>query len=196
MDYNHIENLVLLCKSGDAKAKEALALEFRPLILNLSKKSFINSYEFCDITNECYHTLFKCVNLYSPHNHRFVAYAANAMKNSVNNLIRISVRRNGAEGPSAFILDGKLENMLYLYLKPIDDIIDYKTYKAKLNAAIKKLEFSDKELISYVYFKGFSLKKYSELKGISYSSAVRKKAAVLNKLKMAINSKYRESYLN
>ena len=196
MDYNHIENLVLLCKSGDAKAKEALALEFRPLILNLSKKSFINSYEFCDITNECYHILFKCVNLYNPHRHRFVAYAANAMKNSVNNLIRISVRRNGAEGPSALILDGKLENMLYLDLKPIDDIIDNKAYKAKLNAAIKNLEFSDKELISYVYFKGFSLKKYSELKGISYSAAVRKKAAVLNKLKMAINTEYKGTYLN
>jgi RNA polymerase sigma factor (sigma-70 family) len=196
MDYNHIENLVLLCKSGDAKAKEALALEFRPLILNLSKKSFINSYEFSDIANECYHTLFKCVNLYNPHRHRFVAYAANAMKNSVNNLIRISVRRNGAEGPSALILDGKLENMLYLDLGHIDDIIVNQANKVKLNNALKNLEYSDRELISYVYFKGFSLKKYSELKGITYSTAVRKKAAVLNKLKMSLNNKYKDTYLN
>jgi hypothetical protein len=51
-------------------------------------------------------------------------------------------------------------------------------------------------LISYVYFKGFSLKKYSELKGITYSAAVRKKAAVLNKLKMALDSAHKDTYLN
>lgn len=106
------------------------------------------------------------------------------------------MRRNGEEGPVALILDGKLMNMLYLDLKPIDDIIDNKAYKAKLNAAIKSLEYSERELISYVYFKGFSLKKYSQLKGITYSTAVRKKPAVLNKLKIALNTVNKNTYLN
>ena len=113
MDYNDIENLVNLAKANDRNAKEELMVKFTPLILNLSKRSFVNSYEFADIKNECYHTLFKCVSLYNLDKHRFVAYATNAIKNSVNFLIRVSIRRNESDGPTAFILDGKLENTIY-----------------------------------------------------------------------------------
>ena len=65
MNYSHIEKLMLQAKNGDALAKETLVVEFTPLIQNLSRKSFINSYEASDIKNEGYRTLFKCVNLYN-----------------------------------------------------------------------------------------------------------------------------------
>lgn len=45
MNYPHIENLVLKAKDGDTPAKEALAFEFATLIQNLSRKTFVNSYE-------------------------------------------------------------------------------------------------------------------------------------------------------
>lgn len=56
MDYNIIENLVLAAKQGNSKAKEALAVEFTPLILSLSRKSYVYSYDFEDIKNETYKT--------------------------------------------------------------------------------------------------------------------------------------------
>lgn len=62
MDYNIIENLAIAAKQGNTKAKEALAAEFTPLILSLSRKSYINSYDFEDIKNECFKTLFKLEN--------------------------------------------------------------------------------------------------------------------------------------
>jgi len=42
-----------------------LAGEFRPLIFNISKRTFIDGYKIQDIQNQCYETLFKCVSLYN-----------------------------------------------------------------------------------------------------------------------------------
>lgn len=95
MNYPHIENLVLKAKDGDTPAKEALAFEFATLIQNLSRKTFVNSYEAFYIKNECYRTLYKRVNLYNADSHRFVAYATNAIKNTVNHLILVSEGRGG-----------------------------------------------------------------------------------------------------
>ena len=45
MDFNEIESLVELAKANNTKAKEELMVKFTPLILNLSKRCFVNSYE-------------------------------------------------------------------------------------------------------------------------------------------------------
>lgn len=195
MNNNSIENLVVQAKLGDSKAKESLVNEFAPLILNLSKRSFINSYEFEDIKNECYKTLFKCVSMYNQDKHRFVAYATIAIKNSVNNLIRTSVRRGRFEGPGAFILDGKLENTLFTEVNEIDNILLCGFNKTSLQAVIKKLNPSEQELINYIYFKGYSLKKYSETKGIPYTTAVSRKTSVLKKLKKDMTPNKEDKYM-
>jgi len=186
MDYENIEKLVKDARLGNKKAKEKLAEEFTPFILKLSKKTFINSYEFADIQNECYKTLFKCVNVYNPEKHRFVAYAIKAIRNSVNLLIRTSITRSGAEGSVAFILDGKLENTLYFSLEDVDDAILREEQETKLKVALKKLDYSELELITYLYFKEYPLKKYAELKGINYSAAFRKKVSALDKLRRLV----------
>lgn len=195
MNYDTIENLAAQAKLGDTKAKESLVKEFAPLILNLSKKSFINSYEFEDIKNECYKTLFKCVNMYNRDKHRFVAYATNAIKNSVNHLIRISVRRSGAEGTGAFSLNDKLENSLYIEVDEIDSILLSGFNKASLQAVIKKLKPSDQDLINHIIFKGYSLKKYSEFKGIPYATTVIRKANVLKKLRKDMTAGKEDKYM-
>ena len=38
MNYSYIENLVKLSKTGDEYSKEMLIEEFRPFIINISKK--------------------------------------------------------------------------------------------------------------------------------------------------------------
>ncbi|MEG0775026.1 sigma factor [Clostridium sp.] len=50
----------------------------------------MNGYEFDDLRNETFITLFKCVELYNPNKHKFVAYAVSSIKNSINTLIRNS----------------------------------------------------------------------------------------------------------
>jgi RNA polymerase sigma factor (sigma-70 family) len=186
MDYDEIENLVHLAKTGDIKSKETLTEEFTPLIFKLSRKSFINSYESSDIRNECFKTLFKCVGLYNSDKHRFVAYATNAIKNSINHLIRVSVRRNKTEGLDAFILDGKMENILY-YEDEADTLILSELYGSKLKAALESLELQERDLVTCIYFKKYSLKRYSELNGIPYSTLVNRKSRILKKLRKTLN---------
>lgn len=77
MNYDYIENLVIKSKDGDEESKEKLVNEFKPFIINLSKRTFIHGYDFEDIMNECYRILFKCVSYYKPNTQRFVAYATN-----------------------------------------------------------------------------------------------------------------------
>ena len=65
MNYDYIESLVIKSKDGNEEAKEKLVNEFKPFIINLSKRTFIHGYEFEDIMNECYRILFKCVSYYN-----------------------------------------------------------------------------------------------------------------------------------
>lgn len=59
MDFIKIEELVILSKKGDMRAKEEIAEEFKPYILNQAKKYFINGYSFEDIKSECYRRIFR-----------------------------------------------------------------------------------------------------------------------------------------
>ena len=98
MNFEYIEELVTNCKNGDALSKEKLAEEFRPLIFNISKRTFIHGYAIHDIQNEGYKTLFNCVSLYNLEKHRFVAYASNSIKNNINDLIKRIKIRSFTEG--------------------------------------------------------------------------------------------------
>ncbi|NRT77844.1 DNA-directed RNA polymerase specialized sigma subunit [Clostridium beijerinckii] len=89
MDFNYIETLVTRCKNNDEEAKEKLAYEFKPLIYNISKRTFIDGYNVHDIIQECYHSLFKSVSMYNLRKHRFVAYDTNAIKRKKNILMKI-----------------------------------------------------------------------------------------------------------
>jgi RNA polymerase sigma factor (sigma-70 family) len=155
-----------------------------------------NSYEASDIKNECYRTLYKCVNLYKSDSHRFVAYATNAIKNAVNHLIRVSVRRRAAEGPGALMLDEGLIYTLCEEGESVEELIFIKSDRTSLKASMKSLSIEERELITYVYFKDNSLKNYAEHKGISYSAAVKGKSNILRKLKKALDVPCKKGYLN
>ena len=136
MNYDYIENLVLKAKNGDALSKEKLAEEFRPLIINISKKTFLHGYDKNDLQNDCYRTLFKCVCLYKMENHRFVAYATNAIKNNINDLIKRSKTRSLAEGRESLCLSDNLEHSLPSNEDNLEDILCTKCDYEELSFAI------------------------------------------------------------
>lgn len=90
MNYEYIENLVLKSKNGDTLSKEKLTNELLPLILNILKRTYLHGY---NIQNKCYRILFKCISLYKFKNHRFVAYGAKCIRNSINVLIKPTIIR-------------------------------------------------------------------------------------------------------
>ena len=121
MDYDYIENLVILSKTGDEYSKEKLIEEFRPFIINLSKKTLIPGYEFDDIVNECYIALFKCISLYKTEMHRFVAYATNGIKNNIHDLIRKNLKNSALH--AANILDNHVEETYKANIPEITDLL-------------------------------------------------------------------------
>lgn len=175
MDFNYIEVLVTKCKDNDETAKEKLAAEFKPLIYNISKRTFIDGYNMYDIQQECFHSLFKSVSMYNIKNHRFVAYATNSIKNNIKDLIKRIKSRSSTEGNEALSLHYNFENDL-----PSEEIstevslcemCDYED----LRLALDNLTREEKEFIDFVFFKNYTVLDYSHLKNMCYSTAILKR---------------------
>lgn len=186
MNFNEIEALVVAAKAENKLSKEKLAEEFKPFIINLSNKTFISGYDREDIQNECYRILFNCVSAYNLDRHRFVGYAMSGIRNSINDLIERSIKRNASEGREALILSDNLEHILPSHIDALDDMICNKAASKILENAINNLSQDERELILFVYFKNSSLRTYAYWKNMCYSTASKKKKTILNKLKKYI----------
>ncbi|MFT8340848.1 MAG: sigma-70 family RNA polymerase sigma factor [Clostridium beijerinckii] len=190
MDFNYIEVLVTKCKDNDEEAKEKLAEEFRTLIYNISKRTFIDGYNAHDIMQECYQSLFKSVYMYNLEKHRFVAYATNAIKNNMSDLIKRIKTRRSTEGSDALSLHDNFESNL-----PSEEIstevslcemCDYEDLKL----ALKNLNEDELELIDYVFYKNYTVKEYAYFKNMCYSTAILKKNTILKKILNNISHYY------
>ena len=182
MDFDYIEILVAKCKNNDEVAKENLSAEFRPLIYNISKRTFIDGYEIQDIQNECYQSLFKSVSMYNLEKHRFVAYATNAIKNNMSDLIKRIKTRSSTEGNDALSLHDDVEKEF-----PSDEIsteislcemCDFQD----LRLALKNLNEEEMDFINFVFFKNNTVKDYAYLKNMCYSTAIVKKKTIFKKI--------------
>lgn len=190
MDFNYIETLVTKCKNNDEEAKEKLAIEFRPLIYNIAKRTFIDGYNVHDIIQECYQSLFKCVFMYNLEKHRFIAYATNAIKNNMNDLIkRIKIRRS-TEGSDALSLHDDVEKDIPSQEVSTEislcEMCDYEDLKL----ALKNLNEEEMDLIDFVFFKNNTVLDYSHLKNMCYSTAILKKKTILRKMLNNISLHY------
>ncbi|OPJ57631.1 sigma-70 family RNA polymerase sigma factor [Clostridium chromiireducens] len=190
MDFNYIEELVYKCKNGDMLSKDKLAEEFRPLILNVSKKTFIDGYDIQDLHNECYKSLFKCVSMYNLERHRFVAYATNSIKNNMNDLIKRIKTRSSTEGYGALSLLDNFEKDLPSHDISLEDLFCEECDYTDLRLALNYLNDDEKELIDFIFFKNNTVQKYAHFKNMCYSTATRKKKVALNKIFNYISLNY------
>ena len=187
MDFKEIEKLVADAKSQNEISKERLVEEFTPFIINLSNRTFINGYNTKDIQNECFRILFRCVYLYKLERHRFVAYATNGIKNSINDLINKSKHRSSLEGFEALTLSDNLEHILPSDDCGLDEMLCNKTVYEELREALSSLDEEERELIIFIYLKNNSLQTYAYWKNMCYSTANRKKRKILDKMKQLIS---------
>ncbi len=188
MDLKYVEMLAKKSKDGDNLSKENLIEEFRPFIRNLSRKTFIHGYDKNDIENECYKNLFKCLNSYDLEKHRFVAYATNGIKNNLNDLIRKTKNRDNSEGSCALTLSDDLEDALPSNEPNLEDMLCNECDLDLLKYAIKKLTKEEQELIDFIFFKNNTIRLYSNLKNMCYSTAAKRKMDVLKKINKIFSS--------
>lgn len=188
MDYEYIENLVSASKSGSLEAKETLAFEFTPLINSICRRTFIYGYERSDIRNECFTTLFYCVHKYKLEAHRFIAYATNAIKNNINDLIKKTVKQTGLNNFLTLSLYDDALDFLPSNENNLEETLcllnDYNQLSYVIN---NKLNTEEKQLISFIFFNKNTLTNYANHKKISYVAASKRKKKVLNKLKTNID---------
>lgn len=188
MDYEYIENLVSDSKSGNEKAKEALALEFTPLINSICRRTFIYGYERSDIRNECFTTLFYCIYKYRLEAHRFIAYATNAIKNNINDLIKKTVKQNGLNNFLTCSLYDNALDFLPSNENSLEENLCLLNGYDELSFVINnKLNPEEKQLILFLFFNENTLTNYAHCKKISYVAASKRKKKVLNKLKLNID---------
>ena len=152
MNYEYIEKLVEYSKDGHTESKEQLIKEFTPYILNLCKKTFIHGYDFSDLKNECYKSLFYCVSKYNPETHRFVAYATNGIKNNIYDLVRKSQTRKSLDSSETLIITDEFQETLVSDLIGIEDFLCKKSDYIELHKAIKNLNADEQEMINFLFF--------------------------------------------
>ena len=172
MNYTQIESLVQSSKQGNTISKELLAEAFKPFILSISQRTFINGYDFYDVQSECYKILFNCVSLYKPETNKFVAYATSGIKKSLNDLIKKSKNRSHAEGHEALILCGYLEHLLPSEIPTTEEVLCEKADYEIVISALNKLPSKEKELITYVFLENNTVRAYASLHNINYSTAI------------------------
>jgi RNA polymerase sigma factor (sigma-70 family) len=187
MNFEYIEYLVTKCKNNDMLSKEKLAEEFWPLIYNISKKTFIDGYEIHDLHNECYKTLFKCVSFYNLEKHRFVAYATNAIKNNINDLIKRIKTRSATEGNDALSLHEDVERDFVSVDISLEDLFCNECDYKELRSALNNLSQEEKELIDFIFFKNNTVQTYAYFRNLCYSTANLKKKVTLKKILNHIN---------
>ena len=190
MNFDYIEYLVTNCKNDDKLSKEKLAEEFRPLIFNISKRTFIDGYEIHDIQNQCYETLFKCVSLYNLEKHRFVAYATNSIKNNMNDLIKRIKIRSATEGNDALSLHEDVEKDLPSQDISLEDMLCDQCDYEDLRLAIDNLTEDEKELIDFIFYKNNTVQTYAYFKNLCYSTASQRKNIILKKILNYINLRH------
>lgn len=186
MNFNYIESLVTKAKNGDVSAKEIIFEEFRPMILNLSKRTFVHGYDFSDIEHECYATLLKCIKIYDLDKKRFVAYATMAIKNNINYLIKKTCSRSSSEGSEALILNGTLEHVLPSNNELVDVQVTDTILAESLYKYINKLTPQYKDILNFTLINNGSLKEYSKNNNINYPTTVNIKNRAINQLRKEI----------
>lgn len=187
MNYEFIEYIVRNNKQTDSKeSKEDLVNEFLPLINSICKRTFISGYDIADLQNECIVTLLECISKYNVNSHRFVGYAGNSIKNTLNLLIRVSATRQKYSCLSDFSLSSTI-NDISSDEASLDEIIILNNDNKLIQMAIEKLNTEEKFLFNYLFINENTLYDYSCIKHFSYTTAKKKKKQLLNKLRKNIS---------
>ncbi|AGX42716.1 hypothetical protein CLOBY_17730 [Clostridium saccharobutylicum] len=129
--------------------------------------------------------------MYNLEKHRFVAYATNAIKNNMNDLIKRIKTRSSTEGNNALSLDDNFEiDIPSEEISTETSLCEMCNYE-DLRLALKNLNKDEKELIDFVFFRNNTVKDYAYQKNMCYSTAIVKKKNILTKMFNNISINYK-----
>ena len=185
MNYDEIENQVKLAKTGNSESLTKVLLQFKPFIFKIAKNFNIKNYDEYDLVQIGYIALINAVDKYDITRHSFSSYAYTTIKN----VMKYTARSNNKHKLTLSInasIDGQSSLNFTEFLESSENLEnDYLEHEkiVELQKIISDLEPDEFELIFLVYYNNFSLTDYAAKKKIPYSKIVRKKNAVLDKIK-------------
>lgn len=120
--------------------------------------------------------------MYNLERHRFITYSTNAIKNNMNDLIKIIKTRSSTEGNEALSLHDDIEKVLPSHDISLEDLFCHRCDFEELRLTINKLNIEEKELIDFIFFKTNTVQSYVYFKNLCYSTACLKKKVTLKKI--------------
>lgn len=181
---SEVEALVLKAKHGDRCAILDLIDHYKPFIEKAIRKVSLSSFDKDDLMQIGYVSLINSLNKYKEGSNSFCGYAYRAIVNSINYTVRSNVKHNNVSlnKPLGNSNNIGLVDLLEDQINLEDTLLAQETNK-NIRHALKSLSKKELELIILLYYSKVSLKKYATQKNISYQTAVRRKKAVLKKLR-------------
>ena len=179
-----LENLVELAKRGNKDALEEILTRFKPLLIKLSKTTYIKGYEEEDLVQIGYIFIINILTKYdSKKGTNFTAYVSCALKNNFYNEIRSKVKLNTETSLNAKI-NGTSEIVDFISSEEDipEDLIKKET-KTLLLKALEKLSTKEQELLKFIYFNNGTITKYAQIKNVKYITCAKRKIRALQKLK-------------
>lgn len=184
----NIESLVLEAKQGNKDALQEIIERFKPFVFKNARCIFISGMDMDDLIEEGYVSIIKAVsNFDMSKNSSFTSYVMYAVKNNYFYSIRKCARYNsnismqtptgeGVELGDVFEDDSDIEGD-YIHAEDLE----------RLRLALDKLPFEEKaEALLYFNTEGITLKEIAAQKGIKYTTLVKRKNALVLKLRKMI----------
>lgn len=191
MNYEEIESHVKLAKQGNSESLTKLLFKFKPFIFKTAKSFNIKNYDEYDLVQIGYIALINAVDKYDTTKHSFSSYVYATIKNVMKYTARSNTKHQLTLSINASI-DGQSSIDFTELLKSNENIEnDYLKHEriSELQKIISALEPDEFELIFLVYYNNFSLTDYAAKKKLPYSQIVRKKNAILEKIKVQLLAK-------
>ena len=185
MNYEEIESHVKLAKKGDSESLTKLLIQFKPFIFKTAKSFSIKNYDEYDLVQIGYISLINAVDKYDTSKHSFSSYVYSTVKNAMKYTARSNTKHKLILSINASI-DGQSSIDFTEFLESRENIEnDYLEHEkvVELQKIISDLKPDEFELIFLVYYNNFSLTDYAAKKKLPYSQIVRKKNAILDKIK-------------
>lgn len=182
-----LENLVDLAKTGDKNALEEILIKFKPLLIKLSRTTYIMGYEPEDLIQIGYIFIINILEKYDlKKGTNFTAYVSCSLKNNFYNEIRTKAKINTERSLNAKLNGGtELVELLVSEENIQEDLVKKETYGG-LSEALKKLSKEEQELLNFVFFNNGTVTKYAQLKNLKYITCAKRKKRALDKLKKLV----------
>lgn len=183
-----LESLVLEAQNGNRASMQEVLNRFIPFIIKTASGIFISGMDMDDLIQEGNVSVIKAVMNYDPNkNNSFLPYVKNAVKFNYFYSIRQKARFNSEISMQTPIGEEIELGDTFEDDTDIEEEIIYEEEKTMLKAALDKLTYEERcEILSYFNDEGITLKKIAEERGIKYTTLVKRKNALVSKLKRNI----------